>query len=112
MIKDHLDITTRVELLNERTGLSFIVKKMFGGVGYLLGGNMAYAASMKDGDVLVRVHDAQRTELLKLEWVSPTVMGQRNMKNWVLVNPVLCDDDELERLLAIGREYALSLPPK
>ncbi len=87
-------------------------KKMFGGLGFLLGGNMALAASGRGG-LMVRVDPAQADSLIDGAGVAPMVMGGREMKNWLSVDtPVVRDDDVLKQWIDRGVAYARTLPPK
>lgn len=87
-------------------------KKMFGGLAFLIGGNMAVAASGQGG-VLVRVDPAQSDALVATTSARRMEMRGRPMQGWLLV-----DSDELgtRRQLADwverGTTYARSLPAK
>lgn len=88
-------------------------KKMFGGLAFLLGGNMAVAVSGQGG-LLVRVDPEQTARLLAEPGAEEFDMGSRGpMKGWLRVSPDVLDDDEV--LLAWvdrGLAYARSLPAK
>ncbi|MFX0575494.1 TfoX/Sxy family protein [Nocardia nepalensis] len=87
-------------------------KKMFGGLAFLIGGNMAVAASGKGG-LLVRVDPQESTTLLAREYVGAMVMGGREMNNWLRVDgEAVADDDALGEWIDRGVTYARSLPPK
>lgn len=87
-------------------------QKMFGGLAFLVGGNMAVAAS-GHGGLLVRVDPAQGEALLAEPGVAPMEMRGRSMAGWLFVDPgVVEDDDELREWVARGVGYAGSLPPK
>ncbi|WP_036504308.1 MULTISPECIES: TfoX/Sxy family protein [Nocardia] len=89
-----------------------VEKRMFGGLAFLVGGNMAVAASGQGG-LLVRVDPAQAEELIDGSAVAPMVMGGREMRNWLRVAPEYLDDDEvLHAWLDRGLGYARTLPPK
>jgi len=88
-------------------------KKMFGGLAFLVGGNMSVAASGQGG-LLVR-HDPDQTDkLLGEPGAAEFDMGGRGpMKGWLRVDDsVLGDDTVLERWVQRGVNYAKSLPPK
>ncbi len=87
-------------------------KKMFGGLAFLVGGNMAVAASGQGG-LLVRVDPAQSEKLVATTNARPMEMRGRPMQGWLRVD----SDDvrtkrELARWVRLGVEYARSLPPK
>jgi hypothetical protein len=98
------------ELLVAESGL--IEKKMFGGLAFLIGGNMAVAASGKGG-VLVRVDPAQSDGLVATTNARLMEMRGRRMKGWLRVDP---DDVRTKRQLTkwvkLGATYARSLPAK
>jgi TfoX/Sxy family transcriptional regulator of competence genes len=87
-------------------------KKMFGGLAFLLGGNMAVAASGQGG-LLVRVDSAQSDKLVATTNARLMVMRGRSMQGWLRVDP---DDLRTKRQLAkwveLGTTYARSLPVK
>jgi TfoX/Sxy family transcriptional regulator of competence genes len=87
-------------------------KKMFGGLAFLIGGNMAVAASGKGG-LLVRVDPDESSELLERAHVDTMVMGGRQMHNWLYVTgPAIADDAALDEWVDRGVAYARSLPVK
>jgi TfoX/Sxy family transcriptional regulator of competence genes len=87
-------------------------KKMFGGLAFLIGGNMAVAASGQGG-VLVRVDPAESEGLVATTNARLMEMRGRQMQGWLRVDP---DDVRTKRQLAkwirIGTTYARSLPEK
>ncbi len=87
-------------------------KRMFGGVGFMLAGNMAVAAQ-RTGHLLVRIDPEESEELASDPHVSPMVMRGREMAGWLTVGaPALGDDDALREWVERGVAYAASLPPK
>ncbi|MEV6324473.1 TfoX/Sxy family protein [Nocardia sp. NPDC051787] len=86
-------------------------KKMFGGLAFLIGGNMAVAAS-RQGGLLVRVGRDEGERMLS-ESVEPMVMGGREMVGWLHVTAAATDDDEvLREWVERGVAYARTLPAK
>jgi TfoX/Sxy family transcriptional regulator of competence genes len=86
-------------------------KRMFGGVAFLLAGNMAVAIS--SGDLMVRVGRDAVDDAVEQAHVSPCDMGGRPMKDWILVAPAGTEsDDGLREWLGRGAAFARSLPPK
>jgi hypothetical protein len=87
-------------------------QKMFGGLAFLIGGNMAVAASGQGG-VLVRVDPAQSDALVAETTAHPMEMRGREMRGWLRV---AADDVgteiELARWVELGTAYARSLPAK
>jgi hypothetical protein len=86
--------------------------KMFGGLAFLVGGNMAIAAS-GEGGVLVRVDPERSDDLVARSAAEVAVMRGRPMQGWLRVG---ADDVRTKRQLArwvdLGTAYAGSLPAK
>jgi TfoX/Sxy family transcriptional regulator of competence genes len=86
-------------------------KKMFGGVGYLVHGNMACGVTKED--LIVRVGAEGYEDSLKQPHVRVFDMTGRPMKGWVTISPDgLQDQKELEAWIQKGIDFAKSLPPK
>jgi TfoX/Sxy family transcriptional regulator of competence genes len=97
-------------LLGNRPGVS--EKKMFGGLAFLVGGNMAIAASGWGG-ILVRVDPEESAELLATTAAYPMEMRGREMTGGLRVAAeAVDDDDDLAAWVERGVAYADSLPPK
>jgi TfoX/Sxy family transcriptional regulator of competence genes len=98
------------ELLGGEAGLT--EKKMFGGLAFLIGGNMAVAASGQGG-VLVRVDPSVSDKLVASTNARLMEMRGRRMQGWLRVDP---DDVRTKRQLArwvkLGTSFARSLPAK
>ncbi|MRH91476.1 RNA methyltransferase [Nocardia sp. SYP-A9097] len=89
-----------------------VEKKMFGGLAFLIGGNMAVAASGRGG-LLVRVSPDDYTQLLAPGSVEAMVMGGRETRGWIRVTAeTVEDDDVLTEWVERGVGYAGSLPVK
>lgn len=87
-------------------------RKMFGGLAFLVHGNMAVAASGQGG-LLVRVDPQRSPALVDDVQVRPMEMRGRQMAGWLRVDGARVDDDaELRRWVDEGLGYARSLPPK
>jgi TfoX/Sxy family transcriptional regulator of competence genes len=98
------------ELLGSERGLS--EKKMFGGLAFLIEGNMAIAASGQGG-LLVRVDPDQSDELVATTNARPMEMRGRQMAGWLRVGAEDVDTKpELARWVELGTKYARSLPAK
>ena len=82
-------------------------KKMFGGLAFLVGGNMAVAASGQGG-VLVRVDPAESAELVRTTTAEVAEMGGRSMAGWLRVPA----GDDLDAWIDRGAAYARALPAK
>ena len=84
-------------------------KKMFGGLAFLVGGNMAVAASGQGG-LLVRVDPEEGALLVETTNAEPMEMRGRQMAGWLRVE--VTTDDELAEWVDRGVAYARTLPPK
>jgi TfoX/Sxy family transcriptional regulator of competence genes len=87
-------------------------KAMFGGLAFLIGGNMSVSASGRGG-LLLRVDPEQTAALLEEPHAQPFEMRGRVMQGWLRVDAEgLSTRSELERWVARGAAYARSLPGK
>jgi TfoX/Sxy family transcriptional regulator of competence genes len=105
------DLANRIrELMAGEAGVT--EQKMFGGLAFLIGGNMSVAASGQGG-LMVRVDPEQTEALLAKPHARPFEMRGRQMEGWLRV-----DDEgvrtkrQLEQWVKRGVGYARSLPPK
>ena len=88
-----------------------VEKKMFGGVGFLLDGNMACGV-IQDA-LIVRVGADAYQSALDQPHVRPFDMTGRPMSGWVMVDPPgIADEEVLEAWIRQGCDFARSLPPK
>jgi TfoX/Sxy family transcriptional regulator of competence genes len=87
-------------------------KKMFGGLAFLVGGNMAVGASGQGG-ILVRVDPDQSDELVATTSAQPMEMRGRSMSGWLRVDSDdVRTEGELGEWVDRGVAYARSLPAK
>jgi TfoX/Sxy family transcriptional regulator of competence genes len=87
-------------------------KKMFGGLAFLIGGNMAVAASGQGG-ILVRVDPAESDALVSATPASPMEMRGKEMAGWLrLAADDVAADSALGEWVERGVGYARSLPAK
>lgn len=97
----------RVEL----SGIPFVEKKMFGGVGYLLNGNMA--CGINKDNLIVRVAPEKHAALLSKDHVKPFDLTGRAMRGWLMVEPDgYKQPEDLAAWVREGVEFSLTLPPK
>ena len=97
------------EIIEDQDG--FEAKKMFGGVGYLLHGNMA--CGVLNENLIVRVGKDAHEEAMNQAHTLPFDITGRAMKGWVMVTPEGYEaDTELEDWVNKGVEFSLTLPPK
>jgi TfoX/Sxy family transcriptional regulator of competence genes len=87
-------------------------KKMFGGLAFLVGGNMAVAASGQGG-LMVRVDPAESAALVEASGARLVEMRGRSMPGWLRVDSdALATTKELAAWVKRGVEFARSLPAK
>ncbi len=86
--------------------------KMFGGLAFLVQGNMAIAAS-GEGGALVRVDPAQSDEIVAMTGARVAEMRGRAMPGWLRVDSsVLGTESQLDEWIERGTSFARTLPPK
>ena len=86
-------------------------RKMFGGIGFLVAGNMSVGVIGED--LIVRVDPDEAEALLAEPGARPFDFTGRPMKGWLFVAPdATAEDEDLERWVRRGEEFAASLPPK
>jgi hypothetical protein len=87
-------------------------KAMFGGLAFLVGGNMAVGASGQGG-MLLRCDPAQTEDLVTRPHVRRFEMRGREMDGWLRVDlAAVGTEDELRKWVDRGVTYARSLPAK
>jgi len=97
------------EALGAAPGL--VEKKMFGGVGFMVLGNMACGVN-KD-NLIVRVGPDQYEQALSRPHARPFDMTGRPMRGWVMLGPAGYEsDDDLKAWVQQGVDLALTLPAK
>lgn len=86
-------------------------RKMFGGIAWMINGNMA-CGTMGD-DLLVRLDRDDSDRILAEPHVSPMRMGARTMRGFFTVDAAaIAADAALARWVDVGAAYAASLAPK
>jgi hypothetical protein len=104
-----LDLAERIrELVAAEKGVD--EKRMFGGLAFLVNGNMSVTASGKGG-LLVRVDPSEAPELIG-QHVHTAVMGGREMNGWLRVDAGVLDDTGLKEWVDRGVAFARGLPAK
>jgi hypothetical protein len=91
--------------------IPFVEKKMFGGVGFLILGNMA--CGVYKNDMIVRVSPEKHEKLLKKNHTKIFDITGRPMRGWLMVEPEGCKAaKQLSAWVKEGVEFALTLPAK
>jgi hypothetical protein len=104
----HLEQRIRT-LLEDVSGM--VGKKMFGGIGFIVQGNMA--CGIHQDSLVVRVGPEQHEEALSQPHTGVFDITGRVMKGWVLVRPDgFQSDAALKGWVERGVDFALSLPAK
>jgi hypothetical protein len=105
------DLANRIrELLGSERDVE--EKRMFGGLAFLINGNMSVAASGQGG-LLVRVPPEDTDKLLGRAHVSPMVMAGREARGWLRVDAAgVQTKRQLQGWVSRGTGYARTLPPK
>jgi hypothetical protein len=84
---------------------------MFGGITFLLNGNMLCCASAKG--LMVRVGAAAEAAALRSRHASPCLGAGRPMAGFIIVEPAgIAAESDLLRWLSVARAYVETLPPK
>jgi hypothetical protein len=97
------------DALADRSGVS--ERKMFGGLCFMLNGNML-CCTYRDGG-MYRVGKGNETAVLALPHVRPMTMTGRPMPGLVDVDRIAIDDDALrDRLMRLALDFVEALPPK
>jgi TfoX/Sxy family transcriptional regulator of competence genes len=105
------DLADRIrELIGAGKGVE--EKRMFGGLAFLINGNMSVAAS-GHGGLMVRVPPDETEKLLAREHAEPMVMAGRETRGWLRVSTDgVKTKRQLQSWVTRGVDYARSLPPK
>ena len=105
------DLGDRIrELVGAEKGVE--EKRMFGGLAFLINGNMSVAVSSKGG-LMVRVPPDETEKLLARDHVEPMVMAGRETRGWIRVSGEgVKTKRQLQGWVSRGVEHAKSLPNK
>ena len=108
------DLAQRVRSLVARLAAAPVAERlMFGGLAFLLAGNMAVAVQGSRAGLLVRVDPADIEQLIAEPGADVMQMRGRPMGGWITVSAeVLTKDADLRRWVRRGIAYASTLPPK
>jgi TfoX/Sxy family transcriptional regulator of competence genes len=106
----NVDLEDRIDRLMGGFG-EVTKKKMFGGVCYLIKGNMCFGIHKES--LIVRISPDKAEELMRSEYVIPFDITGKPMKGWVLVSPDIVETDEqLLDMMKLGVNFAKTLPKK
>ena len=97
------------DVIGGRSGVT--ERKMFGGVAFMVNGNMA--CGVIGDDLMVRLNRDDAEQVLAEEHVGPMEFTGRKMSGFVTVDAVgIADEPGLAKWVDVGADYAASLPPK
>ena len=104
------ELAARVrDAISAREGVT--ERKMFGGIAWMVHGNMA-CGTLGD-DVMVRLSHADAEQALGEEFVGPMEFTGRSMRGFIRVDAQgVTDEPDLCRWVDAGADHASSLPPK
>jgi hypothetical protein len=98
------------DVINARPDV--VERKMFGGMGWMIGGNMAVGV-MREDQLCIRIDPDETDELLREPHTSEFGRpGMKPMKGFLLVDPSPLDEVEFARWVDRGADRAASMPPK
>ena len=93
-------------------GLEVVEKKMFGGIGFMLDGNMLIGTTAK-GALLARIDPARMDEALARPGAGPMHMGSKVMTGFLAVAPdALPDPASIKAWIDYCLAYVKTLPAK
>ena len=84
--------------------------RMFGGIGFMLNGNLVAAASRRG--LLLRVGKDRQAEALTRSGARPMVMRGRTMEGYIYADPPALNRQAIENWLRLAVAYVQTLPPK
>jgi len=86
-------------------------KKMFGGIAYLMDGNMCFGVHKED--LVIRTSKEIADKMLTKNYIRPMDITGRPMKGWLFVSPeYLTTDERVNEMIDVAKSFVESLPPK
>ena len=103
-------LSFRVEEILADTS-AFIAKKMFGGIGYLIRGNMT--CGVIQNALIIRLSQQDYQTALQKPNTRKFEMTGKEMRGWLLVDPDgTSDDNDLQNWINSALQFSATLPPK
>jgi TfoX/Sxy family transcriptional regulator of competence genes len=84
--------------------------RMFGGIGFMLNGNLVAAASGRG--LLLRIGKDSQAEVIAMSGARPMVLGGRTMEGYVYIDPPQLNEQSVKKGLRVAVAYVQALPPK
>jgi TfoX/Sxy family transcriptional regulator of competence genes len=105
------DLKLAERIRSQLDGIPVVEKKMFGGIGFLLNGNMACGVN-KD-NLIIRIDPEKQVTLLKKPHAKPFDLTGKPMKGWLLIEKDgVKTGKQLSAWVKEGVEFASTLPSK
>ena len=105
------DLKLAERIRSQLSDIPFIEKKMFGGIGFLLNGNMACGVNKEN--LIVRIDPEKQDTLLKKPHAKPFDLTGKPMKGWLVIEAEgVKTQKQLSAWVKEGVEFAASLKPK
>jgi TfoX/Sxy family transcriptional regulator of competence genes len=105
-------IAEQIRELLAADGYEVTEKKMFGGLAFMVEGNLAVAAS-REGGMLVRTDPDEAAEFEAMPGVESMEMRGNRMPGWMFVAPeALSADGAIESWVRRALDFVANLPPK
>jgi TfoX N-terminal domain len=105
-----LDLERKLDRLSAKIG-PFAKKNLYGGVAYLLNGNMVFGIHKQY--LIIRTSKELAKELLTKDFISIFDITGRPMMGWLMVSPEgLKTEEQISDLLRIAIDYVKTLPRK
>jgi len=103
------DLSTRVRAALAGAGTIREVK-MFGGIGFMLNGNMVAAASKRG--LMLRVGKERQGEALSRPGTREVIMRGRAVEGYIRVDPAAVDEAAIDDWVRLAATFVKTLPPK
>jgi len=97
-------LAERIQRVYQEKRISFIAKKMFGGVCFLVDDKMC--AGVLKQDLMVRIDPGKNEEELQRPGARPMDFSGKSMKGFIMIDPVYIDmDEDLEYWIDLALEF-------
>jgi TfoX/Sxy family transcriptional regulator of competence genes len=106
---DEQELATNVRAALDGSGEVREVR-MFGGIGFMLQGNLVAGASRRG--LLIRVGKDRQAEALDQLGARPMIMRGRAMEGYVYFDPPALSKKTVQKWIRLAADYVLTLPPK
>ncbi len=95
------------------SGLAFVEKKMFGGLGFMLNGNMCIAVNNRPDHIMMVRIDPDEKDSLKRKGAKIAVMRGREMPGWIfLTQEAIATEEDFTYWINLAKTYNKTLKVK